>query len=90
MKVESEEKLYVTFVGPPGHFFGQFEKRPTSDLLSVAAELVSFYENVSPTTLPLLYSDLETHLGDYGVIKWSSDNHMYRVKIVEENPTDVL
>ena len=56
--------------------------------MDVTAELDQVYENLSKP--PLLYEDVQCHLGDYGVFKWSDDNLYYRVSIKEELASDIV
>lgn len=85
--------MYVTYVDKPGQFFGQFEKRPENDLKELETELLAVYGDGSNTEatskIPLLYADVQSHVGDNAVIRWSDDGNLYRVKIVQEFALDV-
>lgn len=90
-----EEDLFVTFVGAPGHFFGQFQKLPMNDLKAIEMELHSVYDSVTlqpgaNCPIPLLYSGVRGHVGDFGVVKWAEDESWYRVRIVEEFCDEVM
>lgn len=93
MEVGDEENLFVTYAGPPGQFFGQFERRPVSELEALKNELRSAYSSCGIPgeilQVPLLYSDLKSHVGDYAVIRWTADKLLYRVKIINEYGNDV-
>ena len=55
----------------------------------IQAELLKVYGSLNDP--PLLYADVNSHIGDFAVIKWSEDEQFYRVKIQEEfaNETEV-
>ncbi|KAK4011675.1 hypothetical protein OUZ56_020794 [Daphnia magna] len=93
VEVGDEENLFVTYAGPPGQFFGQFERRPVSELEALKNELRSAYSSCGIPgeilQVPLLYSDLKSHVGDYAVIRWTADKLLYRVKIINEYGNDV-
>ncbi len=91
MEAEPEERLFVTYTNAPGEFFGQFEKRPEKALKELEAELMAVYCSNPGTTsnIPLLYADVQSHIGDYGVIQWSADGNLYRVKITNEDANEV-
>lgn len=92
MDVGTEENLFVTYVDSPGKFFGQFERRPVTELEALKNELQSTYSSCipgQPSQVQLLYADVKSHIGDYAVIKWSFDGHFYRVQVVEEFANDV-
>lgn len=93
MEVCAEENLFVTYAGPRGHFFGQFERRPENDLEALKNELQSAYSSCGvpgqTPQVPLLYSDLKSHVGDYAVIRWSADKLLYRVKVINEYGNEV-
>lgn len=78
-----EEVLYVTFVDPePGKFFGQLKRRSVDELNAVTKELEDIYGDEAK--LKLLYSDGQSHCGDFGVIKLSADDNFYRVLVSRE------
>ena len=52
------------------------------DLNKIQGELVKVYGSVNDP--PLLYADVNSHVGDFAVIKFSEDGQYYRVKIHEE------
>lgn len=94
MEVRAEEELFVTYVGSPGKFFGQFETREVSELEAMKRELNSTYSTCDPGSwnvphFPLLYADAKSHIGEYAVIKWSTDGHFYRVQVENEFAIDV-
>ncbi|XP_057380222.1 uncharacterized protein LOC130702570 isoform X2 [Daphnia carinata] len=93
VEVQDEENLFVTYAGPPGQFFGQFERRPVSELEALKNELRSAYSSCGIpgqiAQVPLLYSDLKSHVGDYAVIRWATDKLLYRVKVINEYGNDV-
>lgn len=91
VEVEPEERLFVTHTGTLGEFFGQFEKRPEMALKELEAELLAVYCSNPGTSsdIPLLYADVYSHIGDYGVIQWSADGNLYRVKIIDEDANQV-
>jgi Tudor domain len=59
------------------------------DLNQIQAELLKVYGSVNVRRCP--YADVNSHVGDFAVIKWSEDGQYYRVKIHEEfvNETEV-
>lgn len=77
----------MTYIGSPGQFFGQFEKKTLEDLRAIESELKTVYES-HRADLPLFYSDVRSHIGDYAVIHWTDDN-FYRVKVIKEHVNDV-
>ena len=92
VEVRAEEDLFVTYVGSPGKFFGQFERREITELEGLKNELHSTYSSCisgQVSQIPLLYADAKSHIGDYAVIKWSSNGHFYRVQVVNEFANDV-
>lgn len=74
--------LYVTFCERVGHFFGQFDRRPASQLREMEEELAVVYGNSCGN--PLLYVDGKDHVGGFGVAKWHKDGKFYRVEIIHE------
>ena len=76
------------FTEEVGRFFGQFEKLSTPDLEQLQTELLEVYGKLEQA--PLLYADVDSHLGDFGVVKFSEDQQFYRVKITEEKATSVI
>ena len=83
-----EEKLFITYVGTDGQFFGQLEERPLQELNWVVNELTEIYD-MEPDP-HLLYSDVRSHCGDFAVIKWLADCSYYRVRIQEELANDII
>jgi hypothetical protein len=65
-----------------GRFFGQLERLSIDDLHQIQVELAKVYGSLNDP--PLLYADVNSHVGDFAVIKWSEDGQYYRVKIQEE------
>jgi len=86
--VNREEKLFVTYVGANGEFFGQLEGRPLHELNQVLVELADEYDKKPDSDM--LYSDVRSHCGDFAVIKWSADGNFYRVRIKEELANDII
>ena len=80
--VGAEKSLFVSHCDQLGHFFGQFDNRPTAELKALEAELFAFYGG--PADYPLLYDDVRDHIGDFAVVKWTGDGQLYRVEVVEE------
>ena len=80
--------LFITYVGAGGNFFGQLEGRSLQELNSVLSELTDVYDKDPDPHL--LYSDVQSHCGDFAVVKWSADNTYYRVRIEEELPNDII
>jgi len=69
-------------------FFGQLTRRSAIELLDVMTELEQIYEKLSKP--PLLYEDVQCHLGDFGVVKYSKDSRYYRVTVKEEQANDIV
>ena len=74
--------LLVTHCDRAGHFFGQFDRRPTNGLIAMENELAVVYADLGQR--PLLYAGSECRVGDIGVIKWIQDGKLYRVEIIQE------
>ena len=77
-----DEILFVTCCERFGHFFGQLDRHPVSDLRAMEEELLKVYGSTSET--PLLYADEQDHIGHHGVIRWTKDRKWYRVEVVNE------
>ena len=86
--MNTEESIFVTYCGKVGNFYGQLDSRSTADFKALEAELVAYYGSTSTKKSCdnlLLYDDKKSHhIGDAGVIKWTAENHFYRVEVVEE------
>jgi len=91
VQVDAEEKLFVTWAGEPGVFYGQLVKRPEKELTEISKELRSIYNLIEDPTKPFprLYSNTNNYIGSYGVIRWAEDNNFYRVKVLTELTADV-
>ena len=63
------------------------ERLPMEDLDQIQAELSKVYGSLNDP--PLLYADVNSHNGDFAVIKWSEDEQFYRVKIQEEFANEI-
>ncbi|KAI9557906.1 hypothetical protein GHT06_014658 [Daphnia sinensis] len=96
LNLAAEESLFVTFSEKPGYFFGQLEKISlpdmktefgTKSLNEMAIELSKAYS--SETNPPHLYVDVESRLGQHGVVLWDVDQLYYRVRVTKELPNDV-
>ena len=80
--VEPEEVLLVTHCDRAGHFFGQFDRRPTNGLTAMENGLAVIHADLKQ--LPLLYAGSECRVGDFGVIRWIQDGKLNRVEIIQE------
>ncbi|KAI9557952.1 hypothetical protein GHT06_014704 [Daphnia sinensis] len=86
VQLDLKEKLCVITPEEPGCFFGQFEKIPVDSLNEMVSELTTVYSS-NPNS-PLLYADVRSHLGHYGVVLWEEDNNFYRIQITKEMVND--
>uniref|UniRef100_A0A0P6EK20 Tudor domain-containing protein n=1 Tax=Daphnia magna TaxID=35525 RepID=A0A0P6EK20_9CRUS len=86
VQLDLEESLCVITPEEPGCFFGQFEKIPVDSLNEMVSELTAAYSTNS--NAPLLYADVRSHLGHYGVVLWEEDNNFYRIQITKEMVND--
>ena len=92
-RVLDEENLTVTYVTPvclsePFTFFGRLARRSADESVDVMNELEEVYGNLSEP--PLLYEDVQCHLGDFGVIRWSEGFLYCRVTVKEELAQEVV
>jgi hypothetical protein len=58
-----------------------------TELDALKSELQLIYSSCNPgqhAKMALLYADGNSHNGDYGVIKFSTDRQYYRIQIVKE------
>jgi len=91
VQLDREEELYVTWTKECGVFYGQFVKRPLEELTAITNELVSTYNCTedSKKRFPRLYSNINSSIGSYGIIRWVEDNKFYRVKVLKELTDEV-